>query len=102
MFFVYVLSGTALDYYLYMYITTPHVGLFLPRLSLQDSVSLDVFSKEPCILSFVYDINIFLPSIFIVFAFQSFLVTFCLLRLPFARRSLEVFRVCSNGLFHID
>ena len=44
MFFVYVLSGTALDYHLYMYIATLHVGLFLPRLSLQDSVSLDVFS----------------------------------------------------------
>ena len=29
-FFVYVLSGTALDYHLYMYITTLHVGLFLP------------------------------------------------------------------------
>ena len=49
MFFVHVLSGTALDYHLYMYITTPHVGILLPRLSLQDSVSLDVFSKESCI-----------------------------------------------------
>ena len=72
MFFVYILSGTALDYHLYMYITTLHVGLFLPRLSLQDSVSLDVFSKESCILNLVYDISIFLPSIFIVFTFQSF------------------------------
>ena len=76
MFFVYVLSGTALDYHLYMYITTLHVGLFLPRLSLQDSVSLDVFSKESCILNLVYDISIFLPSIFIVFAFQSFFSRF--------------------------
>ena len=59
-------------WHLYMYITTLHVGLFLPRLSLQDSVSLDVFSKESCILSFIYDTSIFLPSIFIVFAFQSF------------------------------
>ena len=71
-FFVYILSGTALDYHLYIYITTLHVGLFLPRLSLQDSVSPDVFSKESCILNFIYDISIFLPSIFIVFAFQSF------------------------------
>ena len=71
-FFVYFLSGTALDYHLYMYITILHVGLFLSRLSLQDSVSLDVFSKESCILKFIYDISIFLPSIFIVFTFQSF------------------------------
>ena len=78
-FFVYFLSETALDYYLYMYITTLHVGLFLPRLSLQDSVSLDVFSKKSCILNFIHDISIFftiylhsfrIPKLFSHFAFR--------------------------------
>ena len=101
-FFVYVLSGTALDYHLYMYITTLHVGLFLPRLSLQDSVSLDVFSKESCILNFIYDISIFLPSIFIVFAFQSFFSYFafrvCLLHGDFCKSSECVAMNCFTSI----
>ena len=72
------------------------VCLYLPRPSLQDSVSLDVLSKESYILNFIHDISIFLPSIFIVFAFQSFFSHFA-----FPVCLLQVFRVCCNELFQI-
>ena len=91
-----------LTYHLYMYITTLHVGLFLPQLSLQDSVSLDVFSKESCILNLVYDISIVLPSIFIVFAFQSFFSHFafrvCLLHGDLCKSSECVAMDCFTSI----